>query len=88
VSSDNFYFVTGNEVRMGFASEYDAIREEEIDKLVATLKIAAKIERRVKKRMSKGGPYHVAESHEAAVAWAHNEYAEYGVWWVEERKQG
>lgn len=69
MSSDNFYIVKGNKVFQGDMSDF----------CYAQIQAIAKFERRYFDRMARKKPYHVAESHEAAVEWAHNEYSEYGV---------
>jgi hypothetical protein len=67
MSSDNFHYVKGNKVYMGFASDfqYDMERFEE--------RWYARLARRCR-------PIYEADSHEAALEWAWDEYSEYGVW--------
>lgn len=74
MSSDNFHFVEGNEVYMGFASDwyYDMEQAE------------AKAKRRFIKRIVKRGhPLYKAKDQEAAIRWAVDEYSEYGLWWID-----
>ena len=60
---------------MGFASDFDYDIEQ------AQKKAEAKFYRKLSKRK----PTHEADSPEEAHKWAHNEYAEYGVWQVDDQ---
>jgi hypothetical protein len=74
VSSDNFWFVEGNNVYMGDASDFAWFMEQAADKA----------ERKYRERvMRKHEPYHTAEDPDTAREWAMDEYAEYGVYWID-----
>ena len=74
MSADNFWYVKGNKVYMGDASEYAELFEQ-----------AEKVfESGYKQRLERKRPYHEAATHEQALGWALNEYSEYGIYWIDE----
>lgn len=81
MSADNFYYVCGRHVWMGFASDYDAFLYEEKNRLLE--EHMAGVEERWFQRMRHEEPIYVAQTTDEAVDWATSEYAEYGVWRVE-----
>ena len=75
MSSDNFWFVEGNEVYMGFASDWEYEMRRAEDK--ARRKF---IKRRIKQS---AGPQFIGADQDKAVRWAVREYSEYGLWWID-----
>lgn len=74
MSSDNFHFVEGDEVYMGFASDWDEI---------ATRAEAKARRKYIKRIVQRGNPIHRATDQTAAISWAMREYSEYGLWWID-----
>lgn len=74
MSSDNFWYVKGNRIYMGDASTYQELQNQASELVDATYRIS----------LSKKHPYHEAQSHQEALRWAQENYAEYGVYWIDE----
>ena len=74
MSSDNAWYVYGSNVYMVDASTYEYEVGEGSEKEV----------NRYLRRLRHERPYEACKSHKAAVAWAWENYSEYGVWFIEE----
>ena len=83
MSSDNAWYVYGSDVYMIDASRYmDEVGDPSV--YPDDPEAEERVLRRYLRRLRRSGPHMECESFMDAVRWAEENYAEYGVWIVEE----